>query len=261
MTWPEGTCEQSSSPCSKLFPHGFDVVEDRQLDGVHPAGALRVPVGDVLAELDRASVAPRGHRVLAGAHGLLRERLLPHLVDVLDGDDGRDRVPQRGREVGEGVAERHLECHVVDRRDAGQALSRIGLVAAVVAALERRQDVRDVGLVVGVGDPRPGVDEVLRGDGPAHGRLERHARLEVEDPGLRVRGLPRAGDVRLGGQGAVVEHPRRESLKDLMRDLQPGGVLRVERLDGHGVPRQGKRERATGFRRALVADRRGTVPG
>ena len=238
----------------EVGPHGLDVVVDGQVDLVDVGGMLDVPERRVLDERDLPPSLPRLDRVGARADGLPGEGLRPDLVDVVDGRDRGDRVTQRRREVGERVAERDLQRLVVDRLDAGEALSRIGLVAAVVAALDGREDVGDVGLVLRVGDPGPRVDEVLGGDLTADRRLERHPGLEVEDPRLGVGGLPRLRDVRLGAEHAVVvQHPLREPLEHLMGDLQAGGVLRVERLDGERLSGQREGERAARLGRALVA--------
>ena len=215
---------------------------------------LDVPERRILDERDLPPSLPRRDRIGTRADRPAGEGLRPDLVDVVDGRDRGDRVTQRRREVGERVAERDLEGLVVDRLDAGETLGRIGLVAAVVTALEGRQDVGDVGLVLRVGDPGPRVDEVLGGDLTADRRLERHPGPEVEDPRLGIAGLPRLRDIRLGAEHAVVvQHPLREPLEHLMRDLQAGGVLRVERLDRERLPGEWEGERAAWLGRTLVA--------
>ena len=116
--------------------------------------------------------------------GLLAELLGADLLEVVDRPGRGHGVAEGLVELGERIAELDLERVVVDGLDAGDALLGVDLVPAVVHALDWREDVRHVRLVVGVGDVVPRVDEVLRLDLAADGRLERDALLQMERPRL-----------------------------------------------------------------------------
>ncbi len=213
--------------------------------------AVLVPVIGVLDERDRLVVVPLLDHVRTGADRLVEEGVAADLLGVVDREHVRDRVHHRRREVGERVLERDLQRVLVESLEAAQG-GAIGVAGVRVHALDRRDDVRGGGLVLGLGVVAPGVDEVLRRHLAADGRLEHDALADGEREHGRVRvDLGLLGQVGHGLGGAVrLELQDVQALEYLVLGLGALRLLRVQRLDADGLGAEREVVRAAGLGRA-----------